>query len=302
MTGDAAPPRTPGPASVRSGDGLLLRVISAAVLAPLAVAAAYAGGWPFALFWGAAAVAIAYEWLTLTASGRPALAIGLAALLIAAALAVIGKAVLGAAMIACGTAAVALIAAAARRTSREAALTAAWTAAWIAAGVLYAGAALVPPVVLRADTELGFTAIIFLFAIVWTTDIAAYFVGRGIGGPRLWPAVSPNKTWSGALGGALGAVAAACAVASIGLRTGYRANLFAIAGLALLLSAMSQVGDLFESAVKRRFGVKDAGHVIPGHGGVMDRLDGFLAAAVVAAVIGIARGGLGAPARGLLVW
>ena len=140
--------------------------------------------------------------------------------------------------------------------------------------------------------------IIFLFAIVWATDIFGYFVGRAIGGPKLWPAVSPRKTWSGALGGALGAVAAGLAIAS----WSYRANPLAVAGLALLLSAVSQAGDLFESAVKQRFGVKDASHVIPGHGGVMDRLDGFAAAVVVAAVIGVARGGLAAPARGLLAW
>jgi phosphatidate cytidylyltransferase len=230
-----------------------------------------------------------HEWLVITTAGRAAVAAGVVALLVAAALAVAGNVAFAAAAAGCGAFAAALLAARERRV-------------WSATGIVYASAAFLPPVALRADAALGFVAIVFLFGIVWATDICGYFVGRAIGGPKLWPAVSPKKTWSGAIGGALGAVAAALTVASIGLRTGYRANLFAIAGIALLLSAASQAGDLFESAVKRRFGVKDASHVIPGHGGVMDRLDGFLVAAAVAAMIGLARGGFGAPARGLLVW
>ena len=191
-------------------------------------------------------------------------------------------------MVLCGAAAVALLAAQGRPGAP----------AWAAAGVLYAGAALIAPTVLRVDVSFGFAAMLFLFAIVWATDIFGYFIGHWIGGPKLWPAVSPKKTWSGAIGGAIGALAASLAVA----RYAGAVNLLAIAALALLLSAVSQAGDLFESAVKRRFGVKDASHVIPGHGGIMDRLDGFLVAAVVAALIGIAHGGLAAPARALLVW
>ena len=123
-------------------------------------------------------------------------------------------------------------------------------------------------------------------------------VGRAIGGPLLWPRVSPNKTWSGAIGGLLGGVAAGVAVA-------YASGIgkLAVAGvMALVLSVLAQAGDLFESAVKRRFGAKDASHLIPGHGGVMDRLDGFLVAAFAALLIGMLRQGLAAPGRGLLVW
>ena len=239
MTGEAAPPR--------ASDGLALRVVSAVVLAPLAVGIAYLGGWPFVVFWAIAAIVILSEWVAIVRSS--------------------------------GT------------------VPSARRATWYAAGVVYAGAMLVACVLLRRDADYGFLAIVLLFGVVWATDILGYFVGRAIGGPRLWPAVSPKKTWSGALGGAAGAIAAALAIASYA----YRANPLAITGLALLLSAVSQGGDLLESAVKRRFGVKDAGHIIPGHGGVMDRLDGFLAAAVVAAIIGVARGGIDA-ARGLLVW
>ena len=119
-------------------------------------------------------------------------------------------------------------------------------------------------------------ALIFLFAVVWATDIAAYFVGRAVGGPKLMPRVSPNKTWSGAIGGTFAAIAAALAIA----HQAALSSLFAIATLAVVLSALAQAGDLFESFLKRRFGAKDSGHLIPGHGGLMDRLDGFVAASV----------------------
>jgi phosphatidate cytidylyltransferase len=138
----------------------------------------------------------------------------------------------------------------------------------------------------------------FLFAIVWSTDIVAYFVGRALGGPKLMPRVSPKKTWSGAIGGTVAAIVVAVAIAKAAALTG----LFAIAMLAVVLSVFAQGGDLFESFLKRRFDAKDSSHLIPGHGGLMDRLDGFVTASVVAALIGLARGGFEAPGRGLLVW
>ena len=139
---------------------------------------------------------------------------------------------------------------------------------------------------------------LFVFAIVWVTDIAAYFTGRAMGGPKLWPAVSPKKTWSGAIGGTLGGIAAGLLVAKIaGLVVAPMMVL-----VALGLSIVAQAGDLLESAIKRHFGAKDASQLIPGHGGLMDRLDGFLTAAAAAVMVGLLRGGLEGPARGLLVW
>jgi phosphatidate cytidylyltransferase len=170
--------------------------------------------------------------------------------------------------------------------------------AWVAAGLPYAGAIAFAPIVLRFGGEEGFLAILFLFATVWATDICAYFTGRAIGGPKLMPSVSPKKTWSGALGGTVAAVVAALAVAKASGLGGW----FALAPLAVLLSVTAQAGDLFESFLKRKFGAKDSSHLIPGHGGLMDRLDGFVAASVVAALIGLARGGFQAPGRGLMVW
>ncbi len=170
--------------------------------------------------------------------------------------------------------------------------------AWMFAGLLYAGVLLLAPVIIRRDPMLGFVAILFLFAVVWVTDIAAYFAGRAIGGPKLWPAVSPNKTWSGAIVGTLGGVAAALLVAmGAGLVVAPMLILVALA-----LSIAAQAGDLLESALKRRFGAKDASGLIPGHGGLMDRLDGFLTAVLAAVMVGLLRGGLEGSARGLLVW
>jgi len=157
---------------------------------------------------------------------------------------------------------------------------------------------LLAPAALHRDQEFGVVAILFLFAVVWATDILGYFIGRAIGGPKLAPRISPNKTWSGACGGALGALAAGVAVVYVGTN----AALLPAACTALLLSTVSQAAALFESAVKRRFGVKDASHMIPGHGGLMDRLDGFIVAAGMAALVGLIRGGPDASARGLLLW
>jgi len=139
---------------------------------------------------------------------------------------------------------------------------------------------------------------VLLFAIVWTTDVLGYFAGRALGGPKLLPAVSPKKTWSGAIAGTLGAmIVAVLVVEYFGLF-----NRAAIAIIALLLSVVAQLGDIFESWIKRQFGAKDASQLIPGHGGVMDRLDGFWAAALIGCLIGLLRGGFDGAARGLLVW
>jgi phosphatidate cytidylyltransferase len=164
--------------------------------------------------------------------------------------------------------------------------------------VVYAGIAFLSPALLRRDPQWGFIGLLFLFATVWATDIFAFLCGRAVGGPLLLPSVSPNKTWAGAIGGLAGGIAAAVAVAyASGVRFAAAAGL-----MGLLLSILAQAGDLFESAVKRRFGAKDASRLIPGHGGLMDRLDGFLVAAFAALLIGIARQGMDAPARGFLLW
>jgi phosphatidate cytidylyltransferase len=268
-------------------NNLLLRVLSAAVLAPLAIIAAYVGGWIFILFWALAAAGILWEWFWLVgAREKPAtLAAAGCTLLVALGFAHYGRWDIALDIILLSAVAAALLGPAGRR-------------GWLAAGTLYAAATLFAPMLLRADASYGLLAILFLFAIVWTTDIMAYFAGRSIGGPKLAPRISPNKTWSGALGGAAGAIAVGIAVASY-LQS---SSIIWLALVALILSIVAQAGDLLESWVKRRFGAKNSSELIPGHGGLMDRLDGFITAALAGAVIGILRGGMDAPARGLMLW
>ncbi|MEA2983879.1 MAG: phosphatidate cytidylyltransferase [Alphaproteobacteria bacterium] len=279
---------------------LMPRILSALVLAPLAVMVAWlpsssystAGTWVFGIFWLIAAVAVWWEWTTLVSgqtSGNRLLLffLGSSALMLAMVVAEFSMTRTRTPMliIALGVLAAGVFARAERRI-------------WVAAGVLYAGALLTAPILLRRDAELGLVAILFLFALVWATDIAGYFTGRAFGGPKLAPSISPNKTWSGAIGGAIGGMlggGAVAALAGVG-------NLPAIALVALGLSAAAQAGDLFESAIKRRFGAKDAGRLIPGHGGVMDRLDGFIAAVAVAVALGITRADMDTAAQGLLLW
>jgi len=283
---DVDPVKQPRSFGARSSE-LALRVASAVVLVPLAIVTAYVGGWPFAVFWSAAALGVLWEWISLVteADRRGLLVAAGACLVLTLALLIFGYLLAAVIVLAMGVLAAAALAPAARR-------------AWVAAGLPYAGAIALAPIVLRSGGEEGFLAILFLFATVWATDICAYFTGRAIGGPKLMPSVSPKKTWSGALGGTVAAVVAALAVAKASGLGGW----FALAPLAVLLSVTAQAGDLFESFLKRKFGAKDSSHLIPGHGGLMDRLDGFVAASVVAALIGLARGGFQAPGRGLMVW
>jgi phosphatidate cytidylyltransferase len=292
-----ADPARPLSAPKVAGAELLLRACSALVLAPLAIGVAYVGGWPFAIFWGAAAVGVLWEWNSLTAGAdrQAVFMTGVASVILAVALTgAVGNADDGihetrllAAMtvLAMGMLSVTALAPKDQR-------------AWVAAGIPYAGFIGIAPIVLRTDVRFGLIATIFLFAVVWATDIVAYFAGRAIGGPKLAPSISPKKTWSGSIAGLVAAIGVAIAIAEVAPLAGT----VALAAVAVLLSVVAQGGDLFESALKRRFGAKDSGHLIPGHGGLMDRLDGFVTAATLAALIGLARGGLEAPGGGLMVW
>jgi phosphatidate cytidylyltransferase len=272
--------------STPSARNLWLRVASAAVLAPLAIGVAWFGNWPFTVFWGLAAAAVWWEWIGLVEpTGRNVLlATGACALALQAILFETGNLSIAIMIIALGVLA--------------GLVTAGRQAPAVAGGMVYASALLMAAAILRSDVKYGFAAVVFLYVVVWGSDIGGFFAGRAFGGPKLAPAISPKKTWSGAIGGTVVAVAAAIGFASLFSLD----KPLTIAVLALVLSIASQCGDLFESWFKRRFDAKDASGLIPGHGGVMDRLDGFIFAAVVAAIIGVARGGAEAPATGLLVW
>jgi len=176
---------------------------------------------------------------------------------------------------------------------------------WAIAGFGYAAVAELASILLRLDPKMGFTALMFVLLVVWATDIGGYFAGRSIGGPKLWPRVSPKKTWAGALGGFVASLAVAAGFAALDPNKADPQLMLQMTSLLLLgavLSIASQLGDLFESAVKRRFGVKDSSHIIPGHGGLLDRLDGFVAAVALAGIFGLLHGGVDGVGRGLMVW
>lgn len=170
--------------------------------------------------------------------------------------------------------------------------------AWLVLGVVCSFGLLAAPVLIRGDPFWGFAALVWVFAVVWGSDVMAFCCGRLIGGPKLMPRVSPNKTWAGFIGGTSGAVGLGVAVAALAGAP----RLAPVALLALGAAVATQAGDLLESALKRHFGVKDTGSLIPGHGGVMDRVDGFLPAAVLIALVGLARGGVGGVGQGILLW
>lgn len=161
------------------------------------------------------------------------------------------------------------------------------TGGWLPGGVVYAGLSALSLASIRGNDDTGLKAMLLLFAVVWATDILAYFVGRAIGGPKLAPRISPGKTWSGAIGGTVAALVFGLgAVAAAGGNPSLR-----LALLIVILSVFSQIGDLFESFIKRRFGVKDSSKLIPGHGGVMDRVDGLVFACFAAFLLASAAHG-----------
>ena len=266
--------------------GLPLRIVSALVLAPPALAALYFGP-PYSdvLVCGVAAL-VAWEWARLCgrkALGLPGIAL-IAAVLAASVTAALGLYSLAGWVIATGTAGAAL---AASRVRLDRPL-------WYAIGVAYLGSAVLAFLWLRADPVSGRAVILWLIAVVWATDVGAYVAGRSIGGPRLAPRISPGKTWAGLAGGGLAAAVAGMvvmlALSPADLGPGGLARI-AIASAAL--AVVAQVGDLFESHLKRRAGAKDSSNLIPGHGGVFDRIDGLLAAALALGGAVRLTGGLG---------
>ncbi|WP_417669007.1 phosphatidate cytidylyltransferase [Roseibium sp.] len=255
---------------------LKLRLISAVILGPAVLLIAYLGGIPYLCLIILAALLFQHEWFSITGTvdkSVPAI-VGYGGLAASAVTYYVGLP-----LVALGLVGVGVVGVYATGGMSK-------SARWGAEGVLYSGLALLALLGARlADTGLVF--IFYLLIVVWATDIFAYFAGRAFGGPKLWRRVSPNKTWSGAIGGLCSAVA---------LGTGFVAAtgqqyLLVWAALAVFLSVLSQAGDLLESAIKRRFDVKDSSNLIPGHGGIMDRIDGLVSAAIAAAVLGLMLGG-----------
>ena len=281
----------------RLGD-LAVRATSGLVMIAVAVSTTLFGGAVFAIFWLAASIAVHWEWQTLVGRKNLAMRIGLGALALLVAVWVLSPKLTpfsGSTQIDVVPLGVVLLAGAAT----QALLVGRRLGPWAAAGSLYSGLFIVSVLALRFSFPDGSRAIIWLFAVVWSTDIFAYFGGRLIGGPKLWPRISPSKTWSGTL---TGVAAGALAGTFVSVRDLMEpTSIVCVFALSLSAAILSQAGDAFESAMKRRFGVKDSSRLIPGHGGAMDRLDGFIAATLFAFTIGLLRG-LPSVANGLFCW
>jgi len=247
------------------------RILSALVMIPVALAAIWWGGYAFALLVAAAGAVMAWEWDRMT--GGPFTTGGrvVAVLVAAASLAALTLPVAALALVLVATAV------AGRRADHEGA----GRRPWAMSGALYCGLPAIALVWLRGSDEAGFHLMLWLMMAVWATDIGAYAAGRTIGGPLLMPAVSPKKTWAGLLGGMASAAMVGAGVA-LALPLGMEWGVLAVVSAAL--AVVAQAGDLLESWVKRRFGVKDSSNIIPGHGGVLDRVDGLLAAGLAVAL------------------
>jgi phosphatidate cytidylyltransferase len=254
-----------------------LRVASAVVLLAISLTLTWAGGTGFALMCAAGCLIVLIEFrrLVVTApAGTRTAAVALAALAFLAWF--LAGPVVGIACLAAGFAAL---------------LAWEWLATrsvWSAAGLAYGGLPFFALTALRGESRDGLLAVLLVFSVAWGSDILAYFAGRAIGGPKLAPRISPNKTWAGFFGGLAGALLLATAVA---IGAGRDITLGA-AAFFLALSLLSQWGDLFESWLKRRFAAKDSGALIPGHGGAMDRVDGLVFASVATWLFGLWRSGL----------
>jgi phosphatidate cytidylyltransferase len=264
---------------------LKLRLVSGIAFAALAFALTYAGPIPFAVLVLVCAMVISWEWGRLVRGVAFDLGFFVHAGAVAAGivLAAAGYAALGLAALV--IAAIILVPLYMGRGARLSAL-----------GVFYVGLPAIALLWMRGDEPYGFTAVLFIFAVVWGSDTAAYAAGRTIGGPKLWPRVSPNKTWAGFIG----ALAAGAASGAIFAALVTDADAVRLILLGTGLAAVAQAGDLAESALKRLFHLKDASDLIPGHGGFMDRMDSLVAAATAAALLALLIDAH-APARALLL-
>lgn len=253
---------------------LKLRILSGIVMAGVVLFATWAGGLVFQLLSVAIALLVYYEWSTMTRlaeSDFQANAFGWLSQLVVAGLILFGDVGLTIPVLA-GFTIISVLWVLVRKGGF-----------WQPGGIVYAGLTGISLSSIRGDDSVGLIAMLFIFAVVWATDILAYFTGRAIGGPKLAPLISPGKTWSGAVGGAFFGVVAGVAL----VLSQFSLDDFRLPVLALLLSVASQVGDLFESYVKRRFGAKDSSKLIPGHGGVMDRVDGLVFACFAALLLAL---------------
>ncbi|MBL4906083.1 MAG: phosphatidate cytidylyltransferase [Sneathiella sp.] len=246
---------------------LQLRILSASVLAPIAVAAVYFGGIYFTLFLGIAASVMSFEWCRASFKKNVSSYIALITIWILLTLYLAHEGFVLEAFLSLLICTVGVLSLTwFQKEERE------WRGAFL--GPVYVGIPIISLVYLRAVPEEGAALTASLFFIVWATDTGAYFAGRSIGGPKIAPSISPNKTWAGLIGGML--AAALVAVLSVHYLLNPELPLILVAIIGAFLAIVAQIGDFAESGWKRYFGIKDASNIIPGHGGVLDRLDGVL--------------------------
>jgi phosphatidate cytidylyltransferase len=264
-----------------SGRELMVRVISAVALAAIALVGALFGGWAAAVV-VAMVMAVAHlEWAHVTEHSSWPTAIFTAMLLLAIILFTAGLQPVGLSL-----AALTVLASAA-----------AGGGVWRPLGALYVSLLAFGVLALRLSPDDGLASLLFALVVVWATDTGAFFAGRAIGGAKLWPRISPNKTWAGAIGGVVAGMVAGLIMLTL-LHVQLSMPLVLVAAL---LSLVAEAGDLFESFVKRQFGAKDSGWLVPGHGGLLDRVDGLSVAIGIAALVGWVHFGADV-GRGLLIW
>jgi phosphatidate cytidylyltransferase len=269
----------------RLGNDFTVRLVAGLAMAVVALAFTVAGVIPFAVMVVLVALVVSWEWGRLVHGDQagPVIAVQMVTSALAGTLAAAGLVGLGLLALPIGAILATL-------------LTLGRNSVFSALGVFYPGLPAVALIWLRSDASLGLAAVIFLVVVVVTADTASFVAGRLLGQAKLWPSVSPNKTWAGLIG----AVIASAIVASLFWLALPDASLAWLATAGAVLALVAQAGDLAESALKRRFGAKDAGALIPGHGGVMDRVDGLVAAASVVGIAAVAID-VHSPARALLL-
>jgi len=258
----------PGTPAKAVSSSLVLRLVSAAVLLPLAILATWLGEWPFAILAFVAGVLMLHEWLRMPGPYERSVLIGSGLGFAGGLLLVMLKHhnfAMGFLLL--GAVAIGLY-------MRHRFL-------WHTVGLIYIGLPCLMLLWLREASDEGQHIVFWLLCVIWATDTGAYFAGRAIGGPKLIPSISPNKTWAGLIGGMICAALVSWLVARVD--PAWPAGLLAL--LAAVVAVVSQAGDFFESGVKRHFGVKDTGTLIPGHGGALDRLDGLLFAVPFVTII-----------------
>lgn len=253
--------------SDKKRSSLQLRIISACILGPIAIGALVLGGVYFTIFLALAGMAMCFEWCKTSVPEQTPLFLISMAVTVAVALvfAHVGLVLQSFAVILCGAVMMVVLASLVGQKKQF---------FWVFIGPFWTGIPLISLITLRSMPDIGFAITIILFLVIWATDIGAYFSGKSIGGPKIAPVISPNKTWAGLIGGMLSAMIIAYLAALLLIPETIAPSGIMI--LAAICAILAQAGDFTESAWKRRFDIKDASNLIPGHGGVLDRLDGVL--------------------------